>query len=313
MAWSRTVPGIVQAKARANGAIVWLDQLPDLVDELAERWSLTIGTVFDGGTEALVLAARRADDTDAVLKIGIPRDGRPAANEIAVLRHARGRGCAELFEADVELGAMLVERLGPSLNDLGWPLRRRHEVLCTAASAMWSPAGDANDLGLMSGADKAHWLVDFITSAWDRLDRPCSEAAVEHAVTAAERRADAHEVERSVLVHGDVHEWNALRVPGTDTFKLIDPDGLVAEPEYDLGVMMREDPIELLDGDPHDRARRLASITVSPQSLDSAAIWEWGVVERVSTGLIAVEIGLQPVGDQMLRAADIIAADDRTR
>jgi hypothetical protein len=27
-----------------------------------------------------------------------------------------------------------------------------------------------------------------------------------------------------------------------DDFKLVDPDGLLAEPEYDLGIVMREDP-----------------------------------------------------------------------
>jgi streptomycin 6-kinase len=37
------------------------------------------------------------------------------------------------------------------------------------------------------------------------------------------------------------------------------------------------------------------------------AIWEWGVVERVSTGLVATKIGLQPVGRQMLALADRIA------
>ena len=31
-------------------------------------------------------------------------------------------------------------------------------------------------------------------------------------------------------------------------YKLVDPDGLVAEPEYDLGIVMREDPVELLAG-----------------------------------------------------------------
>ncbi len=52
----------------------------------------------------------------------------------------------------------------------------------------------------------------------------------------------AHDDERAVLVHGDVHEWNALQAPGGG-FKLVDPDGLLAEPEYDLGVVMREDPV----------------------------------------------------------------------
>ncbi len=76
------------------------------------------------------------------------------------------------------------------------------------------------------------------------------------------------------------------------------------EPEYDLGVMMREDPLELMHGDPADRARWLARRC----GLDATAIWEWGVVERVSTGLLCTQIGLQPVGAQMLAAAAHIAS-----
>jgi streptomycin 6-kinase len=55
-----------------------------------------------------------------------------------------------------------------------------------------------------------------------------------------------------------VHEWNALQAPGGG-LRLVDPDGLLAELEYDLGVMMREDPVELMHGDPRERVRRLAS------------------------------------------------------
>ena len=51
-------------------------------------------------------------------------------------------------------------------------------------------------------------------------------------------------------------EWNALEAG--DGFKLVDPDGLLAEPEYDLGIIMREDPLE---GDLHERARWLAHTT----------------------------------------------------
>jgi streptomycin 6-kinase len=70
---------------------------------------------------------------------------------------------------------------------------------------------------------------------------------------------------------------------------------------------MREDPVELLRGDPWDRARWLAART----GLDATAVWEWGVVERVSTGLLGTRIGLQPVARQMLHAADLIAAGRR--
>ena len=80
-------------------------------------------------------------------------------------------------------------------------------------------------------------------------------------------------------------------------------DGLLAEPEYDLGIIMREDPLDLLDNDPRERARWLAAHT----GLDAVSIWEWGVVERVSTGLLGTKVGLQPVSRQMLAAADHVA------
>jgi streptomycin 6-kinase len=105
-----------------------------------------------------------------------------------------------------------------------------------------------------------------------------------------------------VLVHGDVHQWNALR--SGDGFKLVDPDGLVAEPECDLGALMREDPVELMAGDPWDRARLLAART----GTDPEAIWEWGLADRVATGLVLTSIGLQPVAGEMLAAADTIAS-----
>ena len=72
------------------------------------------------------------------------------------------------------------------------------------------------------------------------------ERTIEHALASAERRIDAHDDERSVLVHGDVHQWNALEADGG--YGSADPDGLLAEAEYDMGVLMREDPLELWTG-----------------------------------------------------------------
>ncbi len=160
--------------------------------------------------------------------------------------------------------------------------------------------------GLITGADKAAWLAAHIVEQWDRLGGACSRAAVDHALACAERRRRAFDPGRATLVHGDVHQWNTLAHPGGG-YRFVDPDGVFAEPEYDLGILMREDPDEPDDpmrGDPRRRARWLADRT----GLDDEAIWEWGVVERVSTGLSATAIGLQPFGAQMLALADRIAA-----
>lgn len=293
------VPEVVRSKARVAGAERWLADLPELAASLEADWSISIGGVYDGGTEALVTAATLADGGPAVLKLLVPRSDHAADHEITVLRLADGEGCARLLRADADRDALLLERLGRSLSELDLPLPRRLEVLTAAASKVWRPAAGH---GLPTGDEKGRWLADFIPEAWERLGRPCAERSVDHALACAQRRIAAHDDERAVLVHGDVHQWNALEA--SDGFKLVDPDGLLAEAEYDLGILMREDPLELVAGDPHERSRWLALAT----GLDETAIWEWGVVERVSTGLVCAEIDI-PDGRHMLAAADRLAGE----
>jgi streptomycin 6-kinase len=292
------VPLVVRNKAEAVGAEAWVDDLPDLIASFEREWSITVGRPFDDSTEAFVAEATLDDGTPAVLKLVMPRDANAAEHEITVLRLAEGEGCVQMLRHDDTRGAMLIERLGPSLYELRIPMSRRHEILCDVAARVWRPAPDS---GLPTGADKGRWLVEFITDTWEKLDRPCSERAVDQALSCAHHRIEAHDDERALLVHGDVHQWNALAAK--EGFKLVDPDGLLAEAEYDMGIIMREDPIELVQGDPYERARWLAART----GLDVTAIWEWGVVERVSTGLWCSEVDLQPVGRDMLIAADRIA------
>jgi len=291
------VPDVVRNKARSVGADRWIDELPELIATLEREWDITTGDAYTDGTEAHVLAATLADGTDAVLKLCVPMRGTAALDEITFYELGGGHGCATLLRADRDHEALLLERLGPSLNDLALPLRGRLEIICATVSQLWRRAPDAP---FRSGADKAGWLIERITAQWEELDHPCDERAIAHAVDCAERRIAAHDDERAVLVHGDAHQWNTLRTLDGSGWKLIDPDGLLAEAEYDLAIPMREDPDE---GDLRERAALLAQLT----GRDETAIWEWGVVERVSTGLLAVAIDLEPIGSQMLRAAERVA------
>lgn len=293
------LPDVVRNKALGAGAAGWLTELDGIVADLVDEWGLTVGATYHEGTEAFVAAVDLADGTPAVLKLLVPRSDGIADHEMTVLRLVDGDGCARLLRDDEDRGALLLERLGPSMHQLAVPFEERLPALADLARRVWRPAPGC---GLPSGAEKAVWLAEYIGRTWEELDRPCSEAAVVAALTCAEHRRAAHDDERAVLVHGDVHQWNALQ--SGDGWALVDPDGLLAEPEYDLGILMREDPVELLAGDPWDRARQLAERC----GCDAAAVWEWGVVERVSTGLVCTAIGLQPEGREMLHAADVVAA-----
>lgn len=295
------IPDVVRNRAIAQGHAGWIDELPEIVRGLERDWEIEVGGHFDEGTEAFVAAARMADGTDAVLKVLVPRrTGGVDDHEATVLRLANGDGCPVLFRDDPARGALLMERLGPSLFALGLPYEQRLPILCDVASRIWRRAPEAI---LPTGAEKAAWLSQFIAATWAALDEPCAERTIDHARACAQRRLIAHDDERSVLLHGDVQQWNTLQAG--DGYKLVDPDGLLAEAEYDLGVVLREDPDEPLAADTMATARWMADRC----GLDAVAIWEWGVIERVSTGLSATKIGLQPVGRQMLDLADQIAAE----
>ena len=88
------------------------------------------------------------------------------------------------MRSDEKRGAMLIERLGRSLSELGLTLEQRLGVLCDAAQQVWRPAHDSP---LPSGAEKARWLIDFIEVTWEELDQPCSLRAVDYAVRCAMR------------------------------------------------------------------------------------------------------------------------------
>src|SRR5690242_3724947 len=145
------IPDVVRNKARVAGASTWVESLPALVAELEAEWSITVGRAYDSATEAYVAAATLADGTPAVLKLVVPRSGDAARNEATALRLTGGEGCAQLYRSDDARGALLLERLGPSLFALGWPVARRIEVLCATAMRVWRPALPS---GLPSGADK---------------------------------------------------------------------------------------------------------------------------------------------------------------
>ena len=289
------VPPSLQRARAAAGEAAWLDALPQLVSEMASRWSLEIGPSCDGfGMHALVVAATTLDGAAAVLKLAPPSDADKVALEATVLRLADGDGCVRLLDADVDRRALLLERLGPSMYDLGVPRRQRHELLLEAAQRLWRPIDPS--VRLQRGSERARWLIERLRHVWEQSDRACSERVLADAIACAERRAAAHDDRRAVLCHGDLHELNALQA-GDGTFKLIDPEGVLAEPEYDLGVLMRNAPGE---DDLHERADWLAAAT----GCDRTAIWEWGTPERVLSGLWCRVVDHQPHGDKQLADAE---------
>ena len=281
------VPALARQRAAAAGPVGerWLRELPAVVASLAQRWQLRLGDPYGGGTASYVVAATDQGGRACVLKVAMPLDAAElAAFDRSVLVHelAAGRGCAELLAHDRDAPAMLLERLGPNLDDLGLPLPELLATVATTLGAFWQPVDPGVELP--TGAEHAQRLGAGIVSTWEDLRRPCPREVIDRALACCDDRAAAFDPARAVLVHGDAHGWNTLEAAGG--FKLVDPEGVRSEPAHDLGVPMREYNEPLIAGNTSHLVRQRAEQLAAWCDVDPHAVWQWGFIERVSTGLL---------------------------
>ncbi|HWA63469.1 MAG TPA: aminoglycoside phosphotransferase family protein [Caulobacteraceae bacterium] len=302
------VPDAARRRALDAGPAgrAWLEALPALVARVEHDWGLRLERVFDGGTESFVALVRLADGEAGVLKLAIPGAGSPT-RAMHVLRQADGRGYARLLRHDESGEAMLLEALGGRLADLGWPVPRQLEAVCATLEAAWRPPEDP---GLFpTGAEKAEAMAGFIADLHRTLAGAASDRAVRQALDFCERRRRAWDPARAVLAHADAHSMNTLADPHREgAFKFVDPEGLYIEREYDLAIPMREWGDELLAGDPVALGRARCRFLADRLCLDEEAIWQWGVIERLATGLLLVKLGLTDWARPFLAVSEAWAA-----
>ncbi|MDQ3577280.1 MAG: aminoglycoside phosphotransferase family protein [Actinomycetota bacterium] len=284
----------------------WLTGLPDLVAALEREWSITVDSPLYGGSAALVSRARTADGDDVVLKVAVPESEFPG--QARTIAAARGRGYVTLLAHDVTRQALLLEALGPPMSEMNLSPETMITALCRTLAQAWTvprPAGAT----VTAEQEKAGQLGSLVARLWNRLGEPCSERVVTQALTYARRRAAAFAIDRCVVVHGDPHPDNALRVhrprAGAESgFVFVDPDGFLAEPAYDLGVVLRDWCPQLLAGDTAALARHYCRLLATESGLDESAIWEWGFLERVSTGLFLLSLGHEDLAQPFFDTAE---------
>ena len=259
--------------AGAKGGDGWLADLPATIAALEDRWRISVGARLAGGTASYVATAVIATGEPAVVKISVP--GVDFDREVRTLRAAAGRGYVRLLAADLDRTAALLEPLGGSLSNSGLPPERQLAVLADLLPLAWAVPREG-----LGPIDKAAELAAFVGS----FDR---SAVVEEALRCAERRSAAYDPDRCVVVHGDAAAANVLRRPG-EGWVFVDPDGFVGDPAYDRGVAVRDWCAELRAApDPRALLRSYCQVLGG----DSDATWDWGFLERVSTGLYVASLG----------------------
>jgi streptomycin 6-kinase len=206
----------------------WLDDLPSLIAAAADRWDLTLGEPFDLSIN-WVMAARTADGSPVVLKMGVP-DGH-LIEEAETLRIFDGRGAVRLLAS--EPGALLIERAVPGE-------RAAALVPHDDAAATSALMGVARRLHVPPppGAALPH-LRSESRDFQEHLDRfpgddPLPRRLVEAAHALFDELCDSAD---DVVLHGDLHHDNILR-GDREPWLAIDPHGRIGDAAFDCGPML---------------------------------------------------------------------------
>ena len=229
----------------------WLNRLPDTVRHLERRWSMTAGAPFDSEEVscAWVAPVTLADGASAILKLGMPH--MEGEHEIQGLRFWNGDPVVRLLKADVELGAMLLERCEP-----GTPLRALPEpdqdlVIAGLLRRLWRPPSDPHPFRPLSAmmeywaretlADVGQWPDAGLVREGLRLFRELPRTAPIQALLAT-----------------DLHAGNVLRSQ-REPWLVIDPKPFVGDPAYDATQHLFNCD-ERLRSDPHGTISRIADL-----------------------------------------------------
>jgi streptomycin 6-kinase len=228
----------------------WLYDLPQIVGELEEIWSLKTEKPFENLSYNYVAPCVSADGGKAVLKIALPLNNPEIFNEAKFLQLADGNGAVKLFRSDEKRRAILLEKLiaGANLrevcrNDEGKAIEIAIPIM---RGLLKEPPANSEFRQLED------WFNNFFEKA------PKTNFPFEFQNKARQYFIElSYDSKQKFLIHGDFHHENILSAT-REAFLAIDPKGIIGDIGYEIGVFL------------NNHLWWLASETNLPDKLDNA-------------------------------------------
>ncbi len=271
-----------------TSGVAWLQQLPMMVDDLCQRFSISELRPAPEIRMNLVLFGESAIYGPVVLKVAQPHH--EASSEIACMRVMSETGHYSRFiEADDTKAWSLQERVLPG--DMLQTFARSGEITDADATDITAELMEATIAPVPPGVTHPFPDLDrWLKSLWEHARNPKGiiptdqlEMAVHHA-----RRLVANPG-APMLLHGDFHHGNILRSDAGWT--MIDPKGLVAEKAFEVGPFFynpigvdKRDNLPELFSDRLDTFSRVLGI-------DRVRLWRCALVACVLSDCWSLEDG----------------------
>jgi streptomycin 6-kinase len=273
---------LAQTAAREPAVREWLGGLPQIVADLAGRWSLAVGEPFrPGGQCSWTAPATGRSGAALVLKVAFRFPGGEERDEAAGLRAWDGNGAVRLHAARDSKSAygLLVERCVPG-TPLGEALPEPEQdvVVAELLRRLWARPHQSFPFRPLADMCQA-WAAEFeaeyaAAPAADRID-----AALAREGIALFRELPGTAASRALLCT-DLHAGNILAAQRAP-WLVIDPKPYVGDPAYDLIQHMLNCDARLA-ADPAGLADRMARLA----GLDPGRVRLWLFARSVqeSTG-----------------------------
>jgi streptomycin 6-kinase len=270
---------------RGVAGVEWLERLPALLSECERRWSLKVGPHFADLSFNYAAPALREDGSTVVVKVCFP--DKEFRTEAEALRLYAGQGMAQLLDADLERGILLLEHVMP-----GTPLvtlRDDEKATSIAASVMkqlWRPA--PTDHPFPTVADWARGM-ERLRAHFGGGTGPFPARLVDKAEGLFRELTPS--MSEPVLLHGDLHHWNILAAT-RQPWLAIDPKGVVGEREYEVGAWLRNPTPDVVSWPRLNRVlKRRIDQFAAELGFDPERLGGWGLAQAVLSAWWTIEDG----------------------
>jgi streptomycin 6-kinase len=222
-----TIPARLAANCRKSPhRTAWLAKLPAILEDLQQRWALSLDSPFDGADVscAWVATARLASGRVAVLKLAMPH--MEGEHEIAGLRFWNGDPTVRLLEADEQLGAMLLERCQPGTALRSLPEPEQDVIIARLLNRLWRLPPLGHPFRQLSA------LIDYWRGeTLGAVENWSDPGLVRQGLAVFEDLLQTSTAE--VLLATDLHAGNILQAE-REPWLVIDPKPFVGDPAYDV-------------------------------------------------------------------------------
>src|SRR3990167_4427199 len=231
----------------------WLADLPNIINLLAEKWSLTEINPVSNMSWHYVAFAKQKNQKSVVLKVGC--DEKVSQDEYLALHYFDGQGAIRLMDYDTDHSALLLEQAIPGdlliskHNDIENTIRIYADTVNTLLHRSEIPEGFTH---------VSHWCC-----ALDRIsDARINKEYIELANQLRSFLLSTAQNER--VCHGDLHCENIIH--HQNQWIVIDPKGIIGEVAFEAAAF------DLLSNDELKNNGDLSALILSRTKLLSDAL-----------------------------------------